>query len=116
MTIFGGVALVAVLAASAPGGASSPPEPRLRLADRAPLTVHGSGFRRYESVTVTARTAVVQRLTVRAGAVGSFVAVFRRLRLDRCHGATVTAVGTTGNRAVLKLLPPPLCPPSLAPG
>jgi hypothetical protein len=44
---------------------------------------------------------------------GSFVLRFAGIAVDRCNGLTVTAVGSGGSRAALKLPPQPLCPPTL---
>ena len=110
-----GIALLAALTASTSAGAEATARASLKLTDRAPLTVRGAHFRRYERVTVTARVGVVRRVVVRASATGAFVARFQGVRLDRCDTVVVSAVGATGSRATLKTAAPLLCPPPLSP-
>jgi hypothetical protein len=111
------VALVAgVLAASgtASGVAS---RPALRLLDRDPVTVKGSGFRHRERVRVTVVSNRSAVRVVRSSATGTFRVTFTGVSFafDRCgNGWTVTARGARGDSATLKL-PQPECPPQPGP-
>jgi hypothetical protein len=94
------VALVLPLAASAVGGAA------LRIVDRSPLVVQGSGFKRLEPLTVTAirrQGPLVRRLV--ATRAGSFSVRFATT-VEWCGGAReIRAVGRKGSTAVLTLRP-----------
>jgi hypothetical protein len=116
----GRFALVAVLlgALAASGTASGvASKPTLRLLDRQPVTVKGSGFRHRERVRVT---VVSDRVAVRTGrttSAGTFTVRFAGVSFsfDRCgNGWTVTARGAQGDSATLKL-PQPECPPQPGP-
>lgn len=98
-------AAVAVAAAFA-AVAAAVQHPKLVLFNRAPLEVRGTGFRSKEGVTVS---AVGLRVHVRSSSHGRFVANFRVG--DRCSGGRVLAVGSSGDRAALRLAPT-LCPPA----
>jgi len=96
----------------------------LRVVDRDPFTVQGRAFKSRERVRVvvsvpesTQKTAMSEtaRKTVRATATGSFRVVFSELVVDRCSLVRVTSVGARGSLAVLKVLPSPMCTPSLSP-
>jgi hypothetical protein len=78
----------------------------LSLVRRVPLEVRGTGFGAHEMVRVSSGPAYVR---VRSSARGAFVA---SLPLSvRCSGRRVLAVGSGGQRAVLRI-PPMLCPPA----
>jgi len=108
-------AVVLLVAAALPpslGGARS--APALRLVDRSPLTVSGSGFLPRERVRVTfvgstrsARTTVTSRT-------GTIAVVFADTVLGRCQGARFRAVGARGDLATLKI-PLPACMPVRSP-
>jgi hypothetical protein len=85
---------------------------RLTMRDSAPLTVRGAGFLAGEQVRVIARTPAVSTRTVRARTDGTFVVSFRGAIVDRCSVTRVTARGSSGSTAGLKLLPSPMCPPA----
>jgi hypothetical protein len=103
----------ALAAGSACGADASTPaatiaKARLHLTDTAPPTVHGTGFRRHERVTVTFTSpASGQRVRhPRTSDTGAFSVVFRRARLGRCGGYTARAVDASGRMAVLHPLQP----------
>ena len=98
---------VAVAAASMTGVAFAARHPELVLVKRAPLEIRGIGFRPHETVRVSSGSFHIR---VRSSARGLFVVTFPAG--DRCSGgARVAAVGSTGERAVLRV-PPVLCPPA----
>jgi hypothetical protein len=87
----------------------------LRLVDRDPLSVQGHGFKPRERVRVTASEPEWQRKTIRATATGSFRVAFSEIAVDRCSLVRVATIGAQGSRAVLKVLPSPMCSPSELP-
>jgi len=118
------IAFIACGATATSISAGSLGKSNLRLVDRDPLTVQGRGFKSRERVRViasvpesaqTTSAAETVRKTVRATATGSFRAVFSDFSVDRCTLVRVTTVGGQGSRAVLKVLPSPMCTPSLVP-
>jgi hypothetical protein len=80
----------------------------LRLIDRSPVTLRGQGFRARELVRVTRQKGSWR---IRATPRGTFVLVVGGT-IDRCSTVRFVAVGSNGSRAVLKILPSPLCPPA----
>jgi hypothetical protein len=111
-----GIACLAV-ATLVPAGtvdtaAATQAKARLSLLDAAPLSVGGTSFLRGERVLVTA-TVGGERHTrrIQASTTGRFRVAFAAVT-DRCVGGFVTAVGSRGSRATLKL-PQPACPPPL---
>jgi hypothetical protein len=96
------VASVAAASASAVARA-----PSLKIERATPLVVRGLGFHAREIVTVTTS---IGHLRVRTTATGGFVASFRT-GTDRCSGGRIVALGTTGDRAVLRL-PQLMCAPA----
>jgi hypothetical protein len=90
----------------------SAPPPVVQVVQRAPLVVHGVGFRRGESVRVQVRSGTIQitRSAV-ASPSGRFDVRFSTA-VDRCSAAAVVAVGRSGDRAVVKARPALLCPPA----
>jgi hypothetical protein len=83
--------------------------PKLALVERSPLVVRGSGFVPRERVVLR---GVGLRLAVRTTVRGSFAAMVGPR--DRCTLGRIVAVGTTGDRVVLRL-PPLECAPATAP-
>jgi hypothetical protein len=115
---------VATAQIAEPGGAARSPAivppatsgstPALRALQLVPLTVQGLHFSARENVVLTlfgpdgvARTEA----TATADAKGSFATRFGNDGGSRCD-TLVRAVGSRGNRAVLKLLPRPACLPA----
>jgi hypothetical protein len=86
-----GVVAAATAASSAPS---------LRLVDRTPVTVRGSGFVAGERVTVVLSSATRTSRVVHADAGGRFVLRFRS-SLGRCSRYSLQAYGATGTRARL---------------
>ncbi len=107
------VAFVAVaLAASAAGqSATSSRQPAMKIVDKTPLTLRGTGFAAGERVRLVVRVPGRVQTRVTASRRGLFVAVFSRAGYNRCSGLTAFAIGSRGSRARL-LLPAPACPPS----
>ena len=101
------VALTAFLSTLMAGSlAVAARHPELWLVRRVPLEVRGTGFGAHEMVRVSSGPALVR---VRSSARGAFVA---SLPLSvRCSGRRVLAVGSGGQRALLRI-PPMLCPPA----
>jgi hypothetical protein len=103
------VALVLVLFACGSAAAGPERSPALRLLDRAPVTLSGSGFVAREQLRVTA-TVDGRRLkrAVTTDSTGRF-----RLRLDgvdaTCRELAIAVVGTRGSKAGFTLVPPPGC-------
>ncbi len=111
--------LTAGIAAAAEGDSSSAHSsaaPRLRLLDRSPVRVAGSGFAPGELVRVRARAGEARRSRrVQANSRGRFRASFPALSQDPCNQSlSVTATGSAGHRASLKRQQR-LCPPALVP-
>jgi hypothetical protein len=105
--------IVAAVAIAVPAGATCPTgSAKLRLLDRAPLTLRGAGFKAGERVSVTATASREAVRRVRALASGGFVVTFTGLTAGRCTLVRAVAVGNRGSRTVLKILPPPACLPS----
>jgi hypothetical protein len=94
----------------AAGAPESTAKPTLKLLKRDPLTVRGTHFQARERVRVT---AAGRGWRLRTNARGGFVLILGGI--DRCDMVRVVAVGDEGSRTILKILPPPLCPPSRAP-
>lgn len=89
----------------APSGAAT-----IKVVDRTPLTLRGTGFAAGERVRVVVRTTSTRQLRLNATARGSFVAAFRAASYNRCSGLSAFAFGSRGTRAHL-VLPAPACPP-----
>ncbi|MGZ4440027.1 MAG: hypothetical protein ACXVZN_06615 [Gaiellaceae bacterium] len=94
-------------------GAAAAASPRLRIVDRSPLALSGSGFGARERVSVTVSVGGKgDHAALRATGKGTFLVRFPALVYDRCHGALkVVAVGARGHRAGFSLQPLP-CPNS----
>jgi hypothetical protein len=80
----------------------------LKLTLRDPVTIHGAGFQPRERVRVTLVQPSLVRV-VRAGRGGGFVVAFEATATHRCDLVRVVALGGSGTRAVLKILPSPAC-------
>ena len=80
----------------------------LKLVDRQPLTVRGTGFARHENVRVTLLGPERTSTRTRADGHGAFVVTFP-VGSSRCDRFRVIAIRSGGGRVVLKQLPPPAC-------
>jgi hypothetical protein len=87
----------------------------LTLQARDPVTIRGVGFRPAERVRVSLVQPGALKV-VRAGRGGTFLVVFPSGGTGRCDLVRVVALGGSGSRATLKLLPSPACLPDRAPG
>ena len=97
------VALVAVTAAIAA-------TPTLRVVDRSPLVVRGTGFKPGEHVRVWLVLTTARRSRdALAGTTGGFTVRFTVTPLQCPFVRSLTATGSRGSRAALKL-PPSMCP------
>lgn len=105
MRIAAAVALTLILALPAVS-APTPRRATLTLESAAPLVVTGKHFGAREPVVLTylATDSARRVIGVRASRGGSFRAAFT-IRVDRCAGFTVRAVGLRGSRAVLQVEP-----------
>jgi hypothetical protein len=107
-------AAVALAGASGADGASTRTG-TLRLADADPLTVTGARFLARERVVVRATldgNRLIRR--ARASAAGRFTTTFTGHAVHRCSwDLHVSATGSRGTEAVLKLTAQPQCPPPL---
>jgi hypothetical protein len=113
MRAFAAASLLAVAAAAFAGVGMTAEQgsPALRLVDRQPLVLRGTGFKPRERVRVTVSAdgdGATRRL--RAGARGVFSASFAPMALHRCDALFASAVGASGSSAKLKAQPQ--CPPS----
>ena len=104
--IFGAI----LIAAAAGGAVAAPttavtPRPVLRLAEPAPLTLNGAGFRANEHVRVVAIAGKRATQSATAGVRGRFAVRFRGMAADTCRGLTATAIGDKGSRATYKRAP-----------
>jgi hypothetical protein len=108
-----GVLLFASLPAGASAGQGAAGTARLALVGGSPLKVRGVRFEPAERVRVRVLAPALASKRVVVDDKGSFVLRFAGIAVDRCNGLTVTAVGSGGSRAALKLPPQPLCPPTL---
>ena len=98
----------AALTVAAPAGAVQTVA-SVRLTDRQPVTVKGSGFKARERVMVrvSPRGWASYAKVVRATSTGRIVAVFSGRALDECTGYTINAAGRRGSRARAIEIPPP---------
>jgi hypothetical protein len=107
-----GLLLVTALGCSAGyavGHADVKAKPTLQLVRPAPLQVRGRGFEPGELVRLKLNDQRATRAKASAG--GSFVASFG-LSVSRCDAIRIVASGSSGSRAVLKVLPAPACNPA----
>lgn len=111
MRRLGGALVVLAIAAAVVPAAATPVRgalPRLRVTSMSPVSVAGSRFVHGERVRIRYGTSL---RVVRASRAGSFVAKFA-VSADPCNGPVlITAVGTRGDSATIKL-PARACPPS----
>ena len=98
------VALLVALIASVSSAASTSAKPTLRVLDKAPLVLVGTGFKRAEWVKVTVATDPTELSQWRhASRFGTFVSRFDTV-VDACYGArSATAVGRRGSKASIVL-------------
>jgi hypothetical protein len=107
------VAACAASIAASPAAAAAPPAASITLGLTSPLTVRGTHFAAHERIRISFRTsAPLAAVVVRATAAGTFIAAAPAgLTYDRCSAPlVVSAVGASGDRALLRM-PPRLCPP-----
>jgi hypothetical protein len=104
--VVGGVLGVCTASANAPA--------LLTLQARDPVTIRGVGFKPAERVRVSLAQPGALKV-VRAGSGGSFLVVLPS-GTSRCDLVRVVALGGSGSRATLKVLPSPACLPDRAPG
>lgn len=99
-------AAVLALVLALPALAAPPRRAALKLESLAPLAVSGRNFGAREPVILTYVAADLTRrvVGVRATQKGSFRHEFD-LRVDRCAGLIIRAVGLRGSRAVLQVEP-----------
>lgn len=100
-------AMLGALALAAPAAPATRPAVQLRSLQ--PFSVRGVHFKALERVTVRLNGRWVKRVKADRG--GRFVATFEAVRIGRCDGYRVTAVGSKGTMVVLHP-PPPMCAPS----
>ena len=93
------------------GQSATSREPTMKIVDRTPLTLRGTGFAAGERVRLVVRVPGRVQKRVTASRQGIFVAAFNKAAYNRCSGLTAFAIGSRGSRARL-LLPAPVCPPS----
>jgi hypothetical protein len=107
MTLF-----AALFTALAPVGGATASRPVLNLRIK-PLVIRGLHFKPQERVRVTVRIGLERRVRrVSTSRTGAFTASFAPASYDPCSGGvSVIAVGSRGDRAILKL-PPRECPPA----
>jgi hypothetical protein len=103
-----GVVVAVCIGAALGGTAGAAPRASLRVVERAPLVLRGTGFKPRETVRVRLMAPAALRV-VRASRAGGFVVRFRGV--DRCGGILVVrAAGAQGDHVLLRL-PRPQCPP-----
>ena len=98
--------------AGAAGAAEVHAKPALRLTDRTPVTIAGSGFVSGERVLVRVASRGTWTRRATAGGSGTFRVVVQSATVDRCELLRAVATGSRGSRATLKLLPQPACNPA----
>lgn len=99
------LALAVLSVAFGPSPAAPADRAALRVSSRAPLVVRGSLFDSGERITVVANAKGVHRRVVVAGLRGTFVVVFRSVRLDNCDSFIVRATGARGNYGLVRSIP-----------
>jgi hypothetical protein len=107
------IAALLLLATCAPAAARAP-APVLTLAGNAPLVVAGTHFVPGELVRIAVQPAAIAAIRVRANGAGVFSASLPGLTSSRCTGIRISASGTHGTFAILKL-PRPACMPARTP-
>jgi hypothetical protein len=96
---------LALLAFAPSGGGSTSPRAALRVADVAPFTVRGSGFRAQERVRIVAQVRGRHVKGVVATATGTFRVRFVGVSVPACAGYVVRATGSKGSRAFVRHIP-----------
>ena len=98
-------ALAIFLAAMFTGRSSTSPGTALHVADVAPFSVRGSGFRAQERVRVVAQVRGRHVKAVQATATGTFRVRFVGVAVPACTGYLVRATGNKGSRAYVRHVP-----------
>ena len=107
------VAFLVLVPAGAAAHDTAAGKAKLRIMSSTPLKVKGTGFAPSERVLVRVRGREgLTRKRVTAGRSGAWVLGFPSVSYERCSGLIVSAVGSQGSHAGVKL-PEPLCPPPL---
>lgn len=107
MTRLSLIAAIAALTLAVPAFAASSARPTLSFANG---KVHGAHFHARERVRVTIQGPVDRRLIVRASKLGAFT-LTKAPSMDPCtESFVIVAVGATGDKARMKLMPR-MCPP-----
>jgi hypothetical protein len=97
--------LVALTVVVLPAQAASTRNPRVRVPETVPFTVHGTGFAPRERVAVSVMVNTRRAHLVGANAAGAFTTTFRALKLEACVGYEVQARGSRGSRATWSVVP-----------
>ncbi len=98
------VTLLMFLLAAGTASARTQSQPTLRILRSADaLVIRGSGFYARENVRVTVATTSSRVKVVRTSPTGTFTANFGATYVDPCSAFVVRAVGSRGDRALLKL-------------
>ncbi len=106
-----GVGVIAALLVPA-AFAGTAAKPAIHTLAMSPLVARGVHFKPRERVRVRViSTSVTASRKAVVGAGGSFTVTFAGVSIDRCIGYSLSAVGTSGDRAVLKF-PAPGCAPA----
>jgi len=100
------VAVVALMLVAGASSAAAPPRPTLRALTLQPLVVRGANFRPLERVKLLLSADVPASLTLKATRGGTFVARFPAVKVGRCEGFVLQAIGLRGSRAELERLTP----------
>ena len=104
-----GALLLLVLALVPSVAGASQLRARVAIVATAPFTVHGTGFRPRERVTVTVTATGMRSKVVTATGRGAFTATFKGFSVPHCVGYAVKAKGSRGSLATLDITPE--CPP-----
>ncbi len=101
--------LIAVLIGLVIASTATAGSPHIRITNVSPLTLRGTGFAAHERVrvTVSAETSASRRILT--GSRGGFVARFPTITFRYCTASMIRAVGSTGDKAVLRIAAPE-CP------
>ena len=104
------IAIIGLVQTAVAADTSISSKPSLRLVDRSPASIGGSGFRAREQVRLIFTSNGVWQEALRATQAGKFTAVFPGATIDRCVGFVVIARGQRGSVATLRGMPF-ACPP-----
>jgi hypothetical protein len=100
------VVVVVFAATGAPGIASQSERPRLATLDLAPVTVRGVYFRAREQVRVVLRVnGDVYSRRVTTTLRGRFAVRYLSVTAGQCTPYSVSAIGSKGSRATLRVVP-----------